>query len=148
MANTRVKTGPLAADEFTEQVDGEVGLRRYGRGKLVQRFVTELALDFERNGRKVIWALREKNPVEYCKIIAALVPKDINLNISADQELGSLPDHILRSMLSDSLSKLQQQGVSTGYVIDAQRVPLPSASTHMVLADAAAEQPDPECTDT
>lgn len=65
------------------------------RNKLGEAFVTALANDFEVNGVKVIETVRTERPHEYLKVVASLLPKQIEIKESAfdgigDEELAAL----------------------------------------------------------
>lgn len=46
-----------------------------------------MADDFERHGAEAIERVRIDKPEAYLKIIAALLPKDLNLNVSKNDDL-------------------------------------------------------------
>ena len=46
---------------------------------LTERFLRTLAIDFKKHGITAIRECRERNPIEYLKVIAALVPKEAQI---------------------------------------------------------------------
>jgi hypothetical protein len=46
------------------------------RAKLIVDFVTALVEDFARNGKAAIRKARDRSPVQYLRLIAALVPRN------------------------------------------------------------------------
>lgn len=74
--NNEKKTG--------HRFDGKPGPGRPkgSRNKLGEDFITALAEDFEANGVAVIQAVRDKKPEVYLKVVADLLPKDLNLNVN------------------------------------------------------------------
>jgi hypothetical protein len=50
--------------------------------KFGEAFIQALADDFERHGVEVIERVRIEKPEAYLKVIASLLPKDLNLNVS------------------------------------------------------------------
>lgn len=52
-----------------------LGRRKGSRNKLSQAFVDEVCASFEQHGREVIDRVRREHPVEFLKIVAALIPK-------------------------------------------------------------------------
>jgi hypothetical protein len=61
---------------------GQGGRRKGARNKLGEDFLQALAEDFERHGTVAIERVRIDKPQAYLKIIASLLPKDLNLNVS------------------------------------------------------------------
>jgi hypothetical protein len=61
---------------------GQGGRRKGSRNKLGEDFILALADDFERHGAEAIERVRMEKPEAYLKVIASLLPKDLNLNVS------------------------------------------------------------------
>ena len=59
------------------------------RNKLGEDFIAALHDDFQAHGVQAIQTVREKKPDQYLKVIASIMPKDINLNVNA---LGEMSD--------------------------------------------------------
>ena len=56
------------------------------RNKLSEQFLQCVLADFEVNGPDAIERARLESPVQYLKLIASLLPRDLNLNVTdADQ---------------------------------------------------------------
>ena len=51
------------------------------RQKISERFIDLLAKDFEAHGETAIVNLREQKPDAYIRVVADLVPRDVNLNV-------------------------------------------------------------------
>jgi hypothetical protein len=51
------------------------------RNRLTAKFLHELAEDFERHGKKAIVKTREADPATYLKVCAALVPKEMSVEV-------------------------------------------------------------------
>ena len=49
------------------------------KNKISEKFITALTADFEQHGEAVIERVRSEKPENYLKIVADLVPKDVNL---------------------------------------------------------------------
>jgi hypothetical protein len=67
---------------------GQGGRRRGSRNKLGEDFLHALAEDFERHGTEVIERVRIEKPEAYLKVIASLLPRDLNLNVSKYDHLS------------------------------------------------------------
>jgi hypothetical protein len=58
------------------------------RAKLGEAFVAELLADFQKHGKEAIERVRQEKPDQYLKVIASLLPKDINLStVPSDEDL-------------------------------------------------------------
>lgn len=74
------------------------GRPRGSRNVLSEAFIAALHVDFAEYGVAVIEKVRTEKPAEYLKIVASLVPRDINLNtpgieeMTDDELLGALED--------------------------------------------------------
>jgi hypothetical protein len=62
------------------------------RNKLSEDFVAALYDDFQDHGRAAIAACRAEKPDVYVRVIADLLPKDMNINVQ------QLDDHLLRRL--------------------------------------------------
>lgn len=72
--------------------------RREGaKTKLTTAFLEAFAADFEEHGKAVIVAARTEDPVQYLKIAASLLPKDVNLEVS-----NVTYDEAVRALLNGS----------------------------------------------
>jgi hypothetical protein len=49
------------------------------KNKISEKFISALTADFEQHGETVISQVRAEKPEQYLKIVADLVPKDVNL---------------------------------------------------------------------
>ncbi len=65
-------------------VTGNIGGGRPkgAKAKLGEMFLEALRDDFEINGVSAIVEVRETRPSDYLKVIASLMPKDLNLNVN------------------------------------------------------------------
>lgn len=61
---------------------GNGGRPKGARAKLGELFIQALKDDFEANGVEAIIKVRDEKPDAYLKVIASLMPKDLNLNIN------------------------------------------------------------------
>ncbi len=74
------------------------------RAKLGEAFIAEMLADFLKHGRNAIERVRQEKPDQYLKVIASLLPKDINLSTSpsdedlTDEELLARFGHLVSSV--------------------------------------------------
>src|SRR3954466_13826190 len=73
---------PSPATRFKKGETGNPGGKPVGaRDRITKRFLYELAEDFEKHGADVIRQAREQDPTGYLRICAALVPKEMNVEV-------------------------------------------------------------------
>ncbi len=70
------------------------GRPKGSRHKLGEDFLTALQQDFEQHGPASIAKVREERPHEYLKIIASMLPKELNVRTDPLEELS---DHELEA---------------------------------------------------
>lgn len=61
---------------------GNPGRPKGARNKLGEQFLEALQQDFEVNGVEAIATVRTEKPDQYLKVIASLMPKDLNINVN------------------------------------------------------------------
>ena len=79
------------------------------RNKLGTAFLDDMYADWQDHGKAVIAAVRDNKPDQYLKVVASLLPKDINLNVNdledvSDDELVQRLrelDSVIRPFLAD-----------------------------------------------
>ena len=80
---------PPQKDETTGRfVTGNSGGGRPkgSRNKLAEAFITDMQADWEENGAAVIAAVRSERPDVYLKVVASILPRDLNVNINSLEE--------------------------------------------------------------
>jgi hypothetical protein len=90
------------------------GRPKGSRNKLSESFIQALSDDFEKNGVQVIETVRTEKPSDYLKIIAAIVPKELNvrdmsLEDMSDEELLDSLDTV-RALAANLLGASSQGG--------------------------------------
>jgi hypothetical protein len=66
---------------------GNPGRKKGARNRLAEEFISDLEDDWKEHGIQVIQEVRETRPQDYLKVIAMLMPKDINFRLSQYDEL-------------------------------------------------------------
>jgi hypothetical protein len=81
----------------------EKGMTRTGgrakgaRNRLSKAFIDALAKDFEEHGEETIKIARVERPVEYCKMVAGLLPREFE--ITATSQVNDLSDEELDALI-------------------------------------------------
>ena len=65
------------------------GRLKGSRNKLTKKFVEALCDDFEQHGEEAIRITRVEHPEQYLRVIAAILPKELDIN---DNRLKEIPD--------------------------------------------------------
>lgn len=81
---------PPVETRFKKGVSGNPGGKPVGvRNSLTRHFLNALAADFEKNGAQAIERCREEDPTGYVKVIAGLLPKEVELGINRLEEMST-----------------------------------------------------------
>jgi hypothetical protein len=79
------------------QVANPRGRPKGSKHKLSEAFIAEMCRDFEVHGAEVIAKVREDKPDVYLRVVASLLPKDVN--VSTPNLLENLSDEELTATL-------------------------------------------------
>ena len=81
--------GPKSENDtrFKPGNPGGPGRPRGARNKLGEDFIKALADDFDQHGVAVIQEVRATDPVQYVKVIAGILPKELNVQINPLDEM-------------------------------------------------------------
>jgi hypothetical protein len=79
------------------------GRPKGARNKLGEAFVEALHDDFIEHGVAAIQMVRSEKPDQYLKVIASLLPKDVNLNLNNEIEMS---DDEIRERIRDLANQL------------------------------------------
>lgn len=94
---------PIPRDERGRVLPGHslnpAGRPKGARNRLAEDFLSALQGDFAAHGRAAIAACREEDPATYCRIVASLLPRELNIRQSPLDDL----DHRQLMKLADAL---------------------------------------------
>ena len=93
------------------------GRPKGARSKLGEEFLQDMLADWKENGIAVIQAVRADKPDQYLKVVASVLPKELNVKVS---ELDDLTDDQLARQLAAIASQLANAGVDFGQGTGAQ----------------------------
>lgn len=100
------------------------GRPKGSRVRLGEQFLSDVLVDWGEHGAQAIRDMRDKNPGDYCKMVAATLPKELNLKVS---ELDELTDDQLARQLAAIATQLAAAGIDLGAGVGAQEAPQPSS---------------------
>ena len=80
------------------------GRGRGNRDRVTDAFFRDLANDWNLHGRKAVEDLREKDVAAYCRIVAGVVPKDVQIEVNKSA----------RQMTDDELIAIITSGIPPG----------------------------------
>lgn len=89
------------------QSGNPAGRPKGARVKLGEQFLADLLSDWGDNGVAAIKSMREKHPGDYVKVVAATLPKELNVKVS---ELDELSDEQIARQLASLASQLARAG--------------------------------------
>lgn len=82
MPETTGKIGKCKPPVEHQFKPGNPGRPKGARNKLGEAFIEALHDDFQQHGVAAIQIVRAEKPDQYLKVIASLLPKDVNLNVN------------------------------------------------------------------
>lgn len=98
---------------------GNPGRPKGSRNKLGEQFIEDLYADWQEHGVVTLARVREEKPDQYLKVVASILPKDLNVNINQMDDLTD--DQLIQRIRSlDSAIRpfLDAQGASEPVVGD------------------------------
>lgn len=72
------------------------GRPKGSRAKLGEAFLSDMMADWENHGPSVIEAVRHDKPEQYLKVVASILPKDLNVNVNSLEEVTD--DELVKSI--------------------------------------------------
>ena len=120
--NTPDNTG--AKQELTQFKPGisgnPTGRPKGARTKLGEEFLQDMLSDWKEHGIAVIEAVRIDKPDQYLKVVASVLPKELNVRVS---EFDDLTDDQLARQLAAIATQLANAGVDFGPRIGTPETP-------------------------
>lgn len=96
--NNAAATRPDGMPVGTPFKKGNPGRQKGSRNKLGEAFLDDLYADWQENGKRVIEVVRAEKPDQYLKVVASILPKDLNVNVN---KYDDLTDEELRQRLRE-----------------------------------------------
>lgn len=93
------------------QSGNPAGRPKGARSKLGEEFLQDMLSDWEAHGKAVIEVVRAEKPDQYLKVVASVLPKELNVKVN---ELDDLTDEQLARQLRAIASQLAAAGLDIG----------------------------------
>ena len=84
--------------------NGSTGRPKGSRNKLGEAFLEAMHADFEQHGVKAIETVHIEKPDQYLKVIASILPKQMDLNVNV---LDDVPDDELAALVNAARAAIQ-----------------------------------------
>ena len=99
-------TGQKQDTRFKQGQSGNPAGRPKGsRNKVSEKLLEALAIDFDDHGKEVIEEVRAERPADYLKIVASLVPKQMEIDdLRTSRRAEDLSDNELAAIASERLN--------------------------------------------
>lgn len=113
-------------DDKGRFLTGNIGGGRVkgSRNKLGEAFLADMLADWEQHGKVVIQAVRIEKPDQYLKVVAGVLPKELNLRVN---DFDELTDEQLARQLASIAAQLANAGFGIGEGTQAPEVTQPAS---------------------
>lgn len=102
------------------QSGNPAGRPKGARNKLGEAFLQDMLADWQENGAAVIARVRVEDPTQYVKVVASVLPKELNVRVD---EFADLDDSQLARQLAAIASQLARAGVAFGEGTGSEEAP-------------------------
>jgi hypothetical protein len=99
------------AGKNTQFKVGNPGRPKGSRNKLGEAFLADMLSNWEEHGRETIEQVRVEKPDQYLKVVASILPKELNIQIN---ELDELNDEQLYRQFASITAQLAAAGIDLG----------------------------------
>jgi hypothetical protein len=99
------------------------GRPRGARQRLGEQFLVDMMADWDEHGNAAIVSVREKNPSQYLRVVASILPKELNVRVN---ELDELTDEQLAAQLARVAEELARAGAAIGQGTGTPAAPEPA----------------------
>lgn len=87
------------------------GRPKGARNKLGEEFLQDMLADWSEHGAQAIKDVREEKPDQYLKVVASVLPRELNVKVS---EVDELTDEQLARQLASLAAQLARAGIIFG----------------------------------
>lgn len=110
-----------------------LGQQNRERVRLTKNFFITLYRDFAEHGEEAVSQCRERDPIAYVRIVASLMPRDVNINTDPAEELKTLSDGQLRQLMETTMARLAQREREIPGEVEVTET-APAVSAHQAIA--------------
>ncbi len=89
------------------------GRPKGSRNQLGEAFVADLYADWQANGAETIARVREERPQDYLKVVASILPKNVNLNVSPYEQMTDAELSAALVRYTREIDELEKNGSGT-----------------------------------
>jgi hypothetical protein len=106
------------------------GRPKGSKHKLAESFLADCLNEWEAHGATAISDMREKNPGDFVKMVASLLPKEMTLNVNSEIEMTD--DELLERIrvLTSAITPFLERAGEAGAGTEAQGSPAQPAQLH------------------
>lgn len=110
----KLKAPPTAFKSGAEWTGNRAGRPKGSRNKLGEDFIAALQASFEQHGPDTIEKVRVDRPHEYLKVVASILPKELNVRTGAldemsDDDLASMLDAVRSAVLAGAATQARDR---------------------------------------
>jgi hypothetical protein len=91
---------------------GNLAGRGHTPSKFSKKFLISLAASWEQNGDAVFAEVREKDPVQYLRICASLIPKEVLVITHSTTPAAQLTEQELQAVIVEDISAIERVRVA------------------------------------
>lgn len=114
----KVEAAPARTGEKQEATQFKPGQSGNPKGRppgskdrLKDAFIADLCADWEKNGAAVIVTVRTEKPSDYLKVVASVLPKDLDVNVN---RFDTMTDEQITNAVSAALREARALGIDIG----------------------------------
>ena len=117
----------------------------WGRRRLTEEFMHDLAEDWLENGRDVLIEVRKNHPEVYLQVIGKLMPKQIDARITHGEPtlLEDLPEEVLDGIIERTTRELESRSIA-GTLAEGGEGVVVEVGGVLATVDRAGALPSPE----
>lgn len=108
---------------------GNPGRPKGSRNKLGEQFLHDMLADWQEHGAATIVKVREDKPEQYLKVVAGVLPKEMNLRVN---DFDDLTDDQLARQLASIAAQLANAGFGIGEGTGQAETPEPAVGVSTI----------------
>jgi hypothetical protein len=97
---------------------GNLAGRGHSPSKFSKKFLASLAASWAEHGDAVLQEVREKDVVQYLRICASLIPREVNIHTTETRPMAQLSEQEPMGIIVEDVSKLDQIKMALEPMVD------------------------------